>query len=66
MNTQPTHTFRLTDNELALLDKFIKGTSLYIEELEDAERTEMPDFWQQRANAMRVISQMLIQRITGQ
>lgn len=66
MYTQPKHQFRLTDTELATLDQFIKGTALYIEELEDKERTELPDFWQKRTNAMRVVSEMLVQRITEQ
>jgi hypothetical protein len=63
MSTQPKHTFHLTDNELATLDLFIKNCATYIEELEEVEHTELPEFWQKRMRAMRVVSELLIQRI---
>jgi hypothetical protein len=66
MNTQPKHTFCLTDNELATLDQFIKNSATYIEELEAKEHTELREFWQKRMKAMRVVSELLVQRIEQQ
>jgi hypothetical protein len=63
MNTQPKYTFVLTDSELAILDQFIKNTATYVEELEEKEHVELADFWQKRTHAMRVVSELLVQRI---
>ena len=66
MQTQHPYTFHLSDNELKVLDQFIKGTAIYIEELELKEHKAMPDFWQTRTRAMRVVNELLIQRIEQQ
>ena len=66
MNTKPTHTFRISDNELAALDQFIKSTASYIEELESKEHIELTEFWQRRMQAMRIVSELLVQRIEQQ
>lgn len=66
MQPQPQHTFHLNDNDLAALDQFIKSTASYIEELESKEHTELPDFWKTRMKAMRVVSELLVQRVEQQ
>lgn len=66
MQTPHTHTFHVSDAELAVLDQFIKQTAVYIEELESTEHKDLPDFWQKRTRAMRVVNELLIQRIEQQ
>jgi hypothetical protein len=47
--------------DVAFLDKFTYETAFYIEELENKIGEELTDYWESRENAMRILTDLMIQ-----
>ena len=49
-------------HDLDFLSDFVKISAFYIEDLEDCIGEELMDFWQTREHAMRIITDVMVQR----
>jgi hypothetical protein len=54
--------FHLRSRDIKFLCNFIKGTGFYVEELEKHIHEELTDFWQIREHALRIITDVMVQK----
>ncbi len=52
----------INSGDLDYLSDFVKVSAFYVEDLEDYLGEEMMDFWQSRENALRIITDVMMQR----